>query len=383
MDRYDTDVRPYVLLMLLLDCNYHCQLQPTLHEAAGRIWNYGRLYTTANYYRSSAVPKFDATIDKTPKREYWVKKTRDSLPAKQKQLRTETWKANNRTGFFQWWLGPIYGHMGLVGGDVPVNKPGHNSRWAQSSMYSSTEQATGSQDTEFCYRRAIITTHKACSSKGTPQRSPPTKQWDRRWESIIHFVARLRTIEKFGKFFVTCLNKPDCGQHIDYSSDMVAGQMVAGLANIDHQTKMLAEAAILIRLQQKFDITCQMTNGNDWPVNSPPHFSNNMHCTTTAKMQKNYKKQSQEVRISPTPQFTKPCRGYGRYSHPNRSRNHRDCLAAKMVCFNSGIVGHIARVCQTPKRGSSNRSAAISTREESCIFAARVYKGSQEDWSIQ
>ena len=43
-----------------------------------------------------------------------------------------------------------------------------------------------------------------------------------------------------------------------------------------------------------------------------------------------------------------------------------------MACFNSGIVGHIAWVCQNPKRGSTNRSEASSMREESSIFTARV-----------
>ena len=57
-------------------------------------------------------------------------------------------------------------------------------------------------------------------------------------ESITHFLARLRTLAKFYEFTVTCPNKPDCGRCVDYSNDIVAGQMVAGLANMDHQTKM-------------------------------------------------------------------------------------------------------------------------------------------------
>ena len=43
---------------------------------------------------------------------------------------------------------------------------------------------------------------------------------------------------------------------------MVVAQMVAGLANIDHQTKILAEAATLTTLQQKFDrlVSLEMTD---------------------------------------------------------------------------------------------------------------------------
>ena len=93
----------------------------------------------------------------------------------------ETWKANNRTEFFWWWLGPIYGHMGSVHGDVPANESNCKLKQVQSGMHPRTEQVTvwpaGSWDSELCYRRAIITItiHKACSSKGNPQRSLPTK----------------------------------------------------------------------------------------------------------------------------------------------------------------------------------------------------------------
>ena len=43
---------------------------------------------------------------------------------------------------------------------------------------------------------------------------------------------------------------------------MVAGQMMAGLANTEHQTKILAEATTLVMLQQKFDrlVSLEMTD---------------------------------------------------------------------------------------------------------------------------
>ena len=43
---------------------------------------------------------------------------------------------------------------------------------------------------------------------------------------------------------------------------MVAGQMVAGLENIDHQTKILAEAATLTTLQKTFNrlVSLEMTD---------------------------------------------------------------------------------------------------------------------------
>ena len=191
-------------------------------------------------------------------------------------------------------------------------------------------------------------------------------------ESIPHFKARLRTLAKFCEFSVTCPNKPDCSQHINNSSDMVAGQMVAELANTDHQTKMLAEAATLTTQQQKFNrlVSLEMTD------QSTLYFSNIMHCTTTVNVQRlNCKQQSREIRTSLTPQYAKPCRRCERHSHPNRSRNCKDSPAAKMTCFDCRIIKHFERIRQKPKRGSSKRSAATSMREESSIFAARVLEG--------
>ena len=56
-------------------------------------------------------------------------------------------------------------------------------------------------------------------------------------------MTRLQTLAKFCKFTVTYPNKPDYCRCINNSSNMVAG-----LANIDHQTKILADAATLTTL---------------------------------------------------------------------------------------------------------------------------------------
>ena len=62
------------------------------------------------------------------------------------------------------------------------------------------------------------------------------------------FLARLQTQAKFCEFTVAYPNKPDCGWQANYSNDMVAGQMVAGLTDTDHQTKILAEATTLVTM---------------------------------------------------------------------------------------------------------------------------------------
>ena len=129
-------------------------------------------------------------------------------------------------------------------------------------------------------------------------------------ERMIHFLARLWTLAKVCEITVTCPNEPDCGRCIDYSSDIVAGQMVAGLTNMEHQSKILAGTATLTTLQQKFNrwVSLEIIDQLN------PHFSNTMHHTTMTNVQRlDCKQQSWEVRTSPTPQYVKSCSG--KYSH--------------------------------------------------------------------
>ena len=97
-------------------------------------------------------------------------------------------------------------------------------------------------------------------------------------------------------------------------------------------------------------------HGNDWPV--PPISA--ISCTAPQQPM---------------------CRSWTARRNPGKLGPHRphytpspaEDPAAKMACFNCGILRHIAKVCQKPRTGSTNRSVASSTRKESCIFAARVY----------
>ena len=69
-------------------------------------------------------------------------------------------------------------------------------------------------------------------------------------EGITHFLARLQLQARLSEFTVKCTNG-SFQQQVNYSVDMVAGQLVAGLLNTEHQGKILAEANITT-LEQKF-----------------------------------------------------------------------------------------------------------------------------------
>ena len=69
---------------------------------------------------------------------------------------------------------------------------------------------------------------------------------------VTSYLAKLKSQAKLCDFNVTCSN-PHCLRSVSYSTNMVAGQLIAGLYNADHQAKVLAEAASLTTLQAKFD----------------------------------------------------------------------------------------------------------------------------------
>ena len=71
-------------------------------------------------------------------------------------------------------------------------------------------------------------------------------------ESITCFVAGLRTQDALCEFCITCPSET-CATSVSYTEDMIAGQMIAGLANVDHQAKILAEAKTLTTLKDKYD----------------------------------------------------------------------------------------------------------------------------------
>lgn len=94
-----------------------------------------------------------------------------------------------------------------------------------------------------------------------------------------------------GVFSKTCPNE-NCGWQVNYSSDKVAG-----LTNVEHESKILAEAAALTTLEQKFDrlVSLEMTDG------STSHLYNTMHSVTLSNVQRSDRKQrSQKANTSLT-----------------------------------------------------------------------------------
>ena len=71
-------------------------------------------------------------------------------------------------------------------------------------------------------------------------------------ESITRFLARLHSQAALCEFRVICPSQT-CTTSVSYAENMIAGQMIAGLANVAHQAKILAEATTLTTLKAKYD----------------------------------------------------------------------------------------------------------------------------------
>lgn len=66
-------------------------------------------------------------------------------------------------------------------------------------------------------------------------------------ETISQFVARLKSQASLCQFNITC-NAHDPPKKLSYADDMVTQQLIAGLGNQQHQSRVLAEATTLITL---------------------------------------------------------------------------------------------------------------------------------------
>ena len=184
-------------------------------------------------------------------------------------------------------------------------------------------------------------------------------------ELITHFFARLRGQAKFCDFRVKCPNEPSCRQQVNYSDDMVAGQLISGLANPEHQNKVLSEAATLTTLELKFNrLVCLETTEK-----STPHFPKAPDTIASSHTQRSvHARQPKDKKSSPTPQNIRPCVGCGKTTHPNGSMNRKYCPAIQLECHFCGSVGHIKKVCRKFAATGKDAKSKIA-KSESFSFA--------------
>ena len=194
-------------------------------------------------------------------------------------------------------------------------------------------------------------------------------------EPITRYLARLRAQVALCEFRVTC-SAGECAAPVSYAEDMIAGQMIAGLANIEHQSKILAEATTLVSLQAKYDrlISLETTDQSTSHLHAAP--PKPMIPSESAAQKSQY---AQQKRSKKEGRALVPCKGCGETYHPpGKSMARKDCPAFGTVCRNCGIRGHLQRVCRQPKAPKQPESGSNAARsdpastEESYIFAAQL-----------
>ncbi len=167
-------------------------------------------------------------------------------------------------------------------------------------------------------------------------------------------------------FRVRCLND-SCQSPVSFSEEMISGQLIAGLANIDHQGKVLAESDNLPSLQAKFnklvslETTDQATSRlHTLPSNPLQKAHSETAAQKTAYVQlKNARKLATN---SKNGQTAPPCKGCGEITHPSgKSMSSKDCQVFTLICRNCGMKGHLEKVCRQPKRSQSHPSSLHAT----------------------
>ena len=184
-------------------------------------------------------------------------------------------------------------------------------------------------------------------------------------EAITNYLAKLQAQAQLCDFQVDCTG---CNRPVSYTTNMVSGQLIAGLHNPDHQAKVLAEATTLNTLQLKFDklvsleTTDQATRRLNMVVN-PPAPSSSSTTNATSSYQRERKSKSNRGGGSTgrggssrgdasnnggqQPTNVVPCKGCGLTFHPpGKSMKRADCPAFNRDCHACGTIGHLERVCK-------------------------------------
>ena len=164
-------------------------------------------------------------------------------------------------------------------------------------------------------------------------------------ESYTHYMGRLRSKAQLCLF--SCSTHCTCGREVSmsYSEDAIAAQMIAGIHNKEHQSKVLAETATKETLKEKFDLLLSLET------------------TDKSAAQLGTESRSGLAAQQAGRKFEK-CDRCGRGKHYNK----KECPASKITCFNCGLVGHMSRVCKKPKKKKERPSSTANQESEESDF---------------
>ena len=181
-------------------------------------------------------------------------------------------------------------------------------------------------------------------------------------ETITQFVARLRSHAILCQFKIACSNHAE-PNFVSFAEEMITQQLVSGLRNQQHQSRLLSEAASLPSLRDKIErLQCLESTEQSTDLmraNRAPNAS------TNAPIRSNYKRNQfkKPQHLQQGSKTIHPCRGCGQTSHRDgRSMARKDCPAFNKNCGNCGIKGHFRAVCmKDPSRHSQANAIETAT----------------------
>ena len=179
-------------------------------------------------------------------------------------------------------------------------------------------------------------------------------------EPITRFVARLKSQAFLCRFSVQCSCDP--ATTVSYADQMVAQRLIAGLRNVDHQRKVLAEAGTLTTLDAKVKRLQLLETTEESAVILRGSAQDTP--SVAAPQRSQYKKNQRTP--TPKPKDTtaqdqpseEACGWCGESSHPGgRPLVKQFCTAKDKKCNNCHIRGHLAKVCKKSRSELANKGA--------------------------
>ena len=187
-------------------------------------------------------------------------------------------------------------------------------------------------------------------------------------EAITRYVGRLKAQAALCNFSMRC----KCNRSVNYAEAMITQQMVAGLSNPEHQSKVMSEAQDLPDLRSKINRLVSLETTED--ATSEIRAQSQSPIKAAAARFSQYKKgkrfQSPEKKWKPTPPHKKDdqnddqkrqrlrCRGCGRSNHgEGKSMSRDECPAFGKECLVCHKRNHFAKVCD--KRDSRSNYVRV------------------------
>ena len=199
-------------------------------------------------------------------------------------------------------------------------------------------------------------------------------------EPISKFVGRLKAQAALCNFTAKCSS---CSNgKVSYTEEMISQRLIAGLANQEHQAKILSEAEELATLEMKVKRLISLETSDDTTtlIRAPTSTT-----SIQAPFKSSYKKAKKPTNQSDAPNrrgnddnnrkdkgncFVKRrklrCRGCGQTHHgEGKSMSRKDCPAFREECWECNKIGHYGKVCEKRSQANYVRVSGETSAESS------------------